>query len=417
MASFADGPDGVTIVSPAAGAACDSAALYRWCKENAQELRRRVYAKGGVLLRGWDVHSSKEAEALVFDAAGFAPMEPYPPEFIRFNLRAQRLGVPPGGLTQGPLSRSAPHAQEGVMQTPHQEFGLGVFRPRLVCFFAETAPAPGTGPTGRVYLPDALKRLSPELRSLLREHGWWVREAGVTQPCLLSHPETECECLQLYCFSRTLSAIAHQAYLDVRASERPDLPYVESIPYDGPQNFPITLVPPEGGRGFELPREQAVEFYRAIFSTTSLHFWQDSDILLFDNMLYGHMRFPGPPPRKLHAIFADEIDTRDRAPADAPKCVRDAALAPAPGSVELVLAQVGAGGCVWLLRMLECLPDCLFVPAGRLFWVHGGGYATKNRRAGRKRASTADEVGERLAPAQQEENDQAELLPTRSKAR
>lgn len=413
MACLRDGPDGVTIVSPAAGAPSDSAALGRWCRENVQELRRLVYSKGGVLLRGWEVRSVRQVEALVFDEAGFAPMESYPPAFIRFNLRAKRLGVPPGGLTQDRLSRNAPDAQEGVMQNPHQEFGLGVFRPRLVCFFVEVAPAPGTGPTARVYLPDALERLSPELRGLLRTHGWWVRHAGATQPCLLSHPETGCESLQLYCFSRTLSAVAHQAYLEVRASERPDLPYVESIPYDGPLDFPITLVSPDGSRRFELPRKQALEFYRAIFSTTSLLFWQDSDILLFDNLLYGHMRFPGPPPRKLHAIFADEIDTRGWAPADAPECVRAGALARAPSSTELVLAQAGAGGRVWLLRVLECLPDCLFEPAGRLFWVDGGGYATKKRReegVRGRRVMAADGAGGQLAPAQ-EDNDQAELLP------
>jgi len=61
----------------------------------------------------------------LFDEAGFAPMESYPPAFIRFNLRAKRLGVPPGGLTQDRLSRNAPDAQEAVADHVDVEDGRG----------------------------------------------------------------------------------------------------------------------------------------------------------------------------------------------------------------------------------------------------------------------------------------------------
>ena len=44
------------------------------------------------------------------------------------------------------------------------------------------------------------------------------------------------------------------------------------------------------------------------FCPPTIH--QPRDIFLFDNVLYGHMRMPGAPPRKLHALFAEEIDSR-----------------------------------------------------------------------------------------------------------
>ena len=113
-----------------------------------------IFNKGGVLLRGWGVKDVRDAEDLLFQAIGFPQMELYPQTFIDFNLRARELGVPPGGLTQTKLSRNAPPAQDGVMQTPHIEFGLGPHRPRVVGFYVEVPPAVD-GSTARVYFPEA----------------------------------------------------------------------------------------------------------------------------------------------------------------------------------------------------------------------------------------------------------------------
>mmetsp|Transcript_53 Transcript_53/g.233 ORF Transcript_53/g.233 Transcript_53/m.233 type:complete len:407 (-) Transcript_53:982-2202(-) len=369
--------DEITLISPEKGEPASAEALSKWCCANRELLSGLVYAKGGVLLRGWELHSVKQAESLVFNAIGMSQMRPYPQAFLDFSLRAKKLGVPAGGITQEKLSRDVPAAQEGIMQTPHQEFGIGVFRPRFVSFFVKVAPPRGTGPTARVYLPDAVQRLSPELRDLLRTHGWWVEQAGVIQPSLLIHPESGAECLQLWCFSRTLAPIAYEAYLQVRASERPDLPFVESIPYDGRPNFPITLVSADGRSKFTLPREQALELFRAVFSTMSLLYWEAGDLFIFDNMLYGHMRMPGPPPRSLHALFGDEVDTRAYAAADAPACVLAAARLKAKGSIELLLEQSGAR--MWLLRLLLWIPDWLFIWLGRHLWVNAGGYSPQKQ--------------------------------------
>ena len=119
-----------------------------------------------------------------------------------------------------------------------------------------------------------------------------------------------------------------------------------------------------------------LEYFRALFSTITLQYHQQGDVLLFDNVLYGHMRMPGAPPRKLHALFAEEIDTRVFRPADAPACVHEGARQSAKGSIAITLGQLGLGGQEWMLWALLQLPDAYFRLMGRWFWVKGGGYAT-----------------------------------------
>lgn len=327
-----------------------------------------------VLLRGWAMSDVREAEEILFGDIGFAQMELYPETFLAFNRRAKELGVPPGGLTQTKLSRNAPPAQVGAMQTPHVEFGAGPHRPRVVGFFVEVPPA-ALGATARVYFPDAMAALPPELEKLLRANGWWNPMAEAVQPSILLHPETQRETLQLYSFSRALAPLAHEAYKQLRATTRPDLPIVADIPYEGESDYNLVLVRPDGSR-FELERDQVLAYFTALFSTITLHYHQKGDVLLFDNVLYGHMRMPGAPPRKLHALFAEEIDSRSLRTADAPACVHEGAAQPAKGSIAITLGQLGLGGKEWVLWTLLQLPDFYFRILGRLFWVSGGGYAT-----------------------------------------
>ena len=61
------------------------------------------------------------------------------------------------------------------------------------------------------YFPGAVERMSAGLRGALRDNGWWNPQADVVQPSLLRHPETGLATLQLYTFTRRLSAVAHEA--------------------------------------------------------------------------------------------------------------------------------------------------------------------------------------------------------------
>ena len=360
---------GVTVVTPGDATRSDVDALATWCRGCREWIRATVLSRGGLVLRGWRLRGVADAERLIFEAMGFPTAEPFPQVFLDFNARAARLGVPPGGITQSNLSRDAPRAQRGVMQPPHQEFGLSVYRPRVVSFYVEEAPKRGAdGASGRVYLPDAARRLPPQLLELFRENGWWNPLAGAIQPAVMLHPETGVETLQLYSFTQPLAAAAKEAYAQVRREHRPDLPNVDSVDYGGSETYSLQLVRPNGTR-FELPKERVLEYFRAMFLEASLHEHQTGDLLLFDNLLYGHFRMPGAPPRKLHAMVADEVDVRTLRPPDAPACVNDAAEAEATRAIEALLGQFGTGGNLVALRSLLFLPDALFQLAGHVFWA------------------------------------------------
>lgn len=365
----------VTIVSPTTHSENnDVPILDAWSKENQADIRRCIFQKGGLLFREWNIANVTDAESIIFDSIGLQPMEQFPEIFLEFNVRAKELGVPPGGLTQTKLSRNVPVAHVGNMQPPHVEFGLGPYRPRVVGFFAEVPPAAG-GSTGRVYFPDAVRQLSPEFYQLLQENGWYMPQAGVVQPSLMVHPETGRKTLQLYSFSKKLASVAHQAYREVREAQRPDLPQVLEILITETQgntvDYTLELVRPNGTI-FEMPHHFQLEYYRAMFTTLRLQHWRKGDLLLFDNLLYGHMRMPGEQPRKLHAIFAEEVDSRNYRPANSPRCVQEGAKQPAVGSTQVLLNQLGPGGNMWLLWFLCQMPDIVFQVCGNLLWADGG---------------------------------------------
>jgi len=358
--------DGWSVLHPA-GSDTSADALFAYCKEHREALRAAVFSENPLLVRGWDLSHVSHAEHLIFEALGLGKMEIYPRWFISFNERCERLGVAPGGLVQKRLSRNAPDAAPRTMQPPHVEFGLGPHRPRVASFFCEVPPA-ADGETALFSFPRALELLDPELRRLLHTHGWWTSRSGTVQPATLRHPETGLEGLQLYAFSHGLTALCLDAYQRARAAERPDLPLVDRIVYSGPDSEGLTLVTGDG-RKVPLGERRTVQLYRAMFGATRLHTWRQGDVLLFDNVLFGHARMPGRQPRLLHAIFAEEMDTRALRPASAPACVHSAAARKSKGAVAITLSQLGPGGWWIILATVMLFPDWCFQIFGRLLWA------------------------------------------------
>merc|ERR1739848_428254 len=115
--------------------------------------------------------------------------------------------------------------------------------------------------------------------------------------------------------------------------------------------------------------ELQIEFYRCMFECVQLQYWEKNDIMLFDNILYGHFRMPGTKPRKLHAMFFNEINTRILHRKDAPVCVVNAVHDEVDGSIDGVLSQLGAGGNIFVLWFTTyLLPDWFFYLLGILTW-------------------------------------------------
>lgn len=361
----------VTLIQPTADSS--AAALFAYCRTNRREIRSAVFEKGGVLIRGWDLRHVREAEELLFEAIGFPRMEQYPDWFIDFNERADRLDVAASGLVQKRDSRNAPDAAPDVIQCPHVEFGSGPMRPRVVSFFCETPPAQ-SGETAIMYFPDAIGYLSPSMQKLLATHGWWVPRSRVVQPSLLVHPETGRETLQCYTYSHAQAPLVQLAWEKLRMTAessggRPDFPSIKAVPYSGPDHHGMTLVKSDGTH-VPLTDAQSLELLTAMLRTVRFHSWQQGDVLLIDNILHAHFRMPGSQPRRLHAIFAEEIDSRTLRRDDAPQCVVDGANdANINGAISITLGQLGLGGSHWVLWILSFLPDCCFRIAGQLFWA------------------------------------------------
>ncbi|CAK0798131.1 unnamed protein product [Prorocentrum cordatum] len=359
----------VAVVSPA-GSDQSLDLLLEWCVLHRKELRSAVFsAKSVLLFRGWDIQV-QHAEQLIFDAIAFGKMQKYPQWFVDFNVRAQRLGVPPSNLTQRELSRNVPKPVPKSIQAPHIEFGFGPRRPRVCAFHCEIPPA-AEGETALIYLPDAFSSLSNELRLLLETCGWWHHAVGFAQPSVLEHPETGLKTLQLYAFTDQQARLFVRAWDDVRKTSRPDFPEVDAVIFQVSPSVPedVTLVTNSSER-FLLAEEHLLEIFRAMLSSVWVHAYERGDVLIFDNVLYGHFRMPSSGgPRMLNAIFAEEVDTRTLRPANAPDIVHRHAAKVCLGSAETVLTLIGPGGSYWVLQTLMLLPDFAFRWAGLLLWA------------------------------------------------
>ena len=172
--------DGWAILEPT-GTDASLELLCEWCRQRRASLRATLFSESALLLRGWEVEHVSQAEAIIFEALGFGQMESYPPWFVAFNARCERLGVAPGGLVQKDRSRTAPEAAPVTMQPPHIEFGLGPHRPRVAGFFCEQPPAEAGG-TALFFLPRAIELLPPALHAKLRRCGWWAPAARSFNP-------------------------------------------------------------------------------------------------------------------------------------------------------------------------------------------------------------------------------------------
>ena len=318
------GLERIQIVRPAHDTSLST--LQSVLSEHREEVRAMIHA-GGVAFRGWRITSADEAEHLVYRVIGIAVLPSYPDFFHAFNERAARLGVPPDGIVQRRNSRTAPNAKPGAMQPPHTEYGLGPIRPRVGAFYCEVAPQTA-GETGLCDLQAALASLPDDLRQAFTASGWWNPRCGVVQPCVFVHPETDSRVMgQLWGFTKTLSAAALAAYWRV-ADARPSYPQVERMDVggndagmdyahvlvDGDEDSPRRL----RARKRQLSPGQSLRLFEAVYGCASFFKWQDHDLLIWDNVLLGHWRMPGSQPRRLHAFFGDEIDTRDLREPDCP---------------------------------------------------------------------------------------------------
>ena len=129
-----------------------------------------------------------------------------------------------------------------------------------------------------------------------------------------------------------------------------------------------TLVDADG-RKVALTTAESEEMLGAVFTHMSLIEWQESDVLLWDNMLFGHCRMPGCPPRRLHALFGNQVDTREYRQRGAVRVVDEAATAPVKSGNELILAMLGRGGNVHELQRLTATPNWVFRLLGKMLWA------------------------------------------------
>lgn len=285
----------------------DGVDLSGWIRTNYEEVQRKLLKYGGMLFRGFDLRNSVDFDGVVSN--------------IPIELMYYMEGATPRTELGGKIYTSTEFPSDQAIAL-HNELCYVTTWPMKIWFFcADPAEIGGETPIGDVR--KVLKRLRPETRRKFDEKSWmlvrnfsdqmglpWQRSYRVStrenaesyfraariesewkdgerlktrqvRPCVATHPFTG----EQVWFNHV--AFWHASSLEPKLREM----LLEDL---GEEGLPFSTYYGDGSRIEDEVIDELREAYR---QETVAFQWQRGDLLMLDNMLVAHGRFPFKGPR------------------------------------------------------------------------------------------------------------------------
>ena len=308
-------------------------------REHAEPVRQLVRRNGVILLRGLPIETPQDLQ----DAL----------EALGYNLYATNYGgaSPRANITQKTFESTA--APAPFIIGFHTEFCYQSTRPGMIAFFC-MQPARRYGETPLFDCSLVWESLSPALRDMLETRGLLYRRYFYNRRSALNFRKTWSEAFQ------TTNRDEVEAYLDSEGmryqwesngnlATELRLPAMVVDPVHRKKRLSITLFNADSfrymfrhfrdryhpiqraalelfvrweyakkntflqvlwGNGQAFSREETEEIQRAAWENAIAFPWQPRDLLLIDNVCFGHSRLNVENPRRVIAAMADPYDVR-----------------------------------------------------------------------------------------------------------
>jgi len=309
-------------------------------RERADEIRHVVKSNGCLLFRGLPITSPAQYQAAL--------------EALGYNLYRDYYGgaSPRSNITEKTfVSTEAPSP---FIISLHTELCYQTTRPGMISFFC-MVPAAKYGETPLFDLNALWQNLSPRLRHRLAAEGllykrylfgkkslinfhktwrdtfhtedkevveqffnaegmrfqWDVEENIATElslPAVLQDPLTGLPCISITMFNADTFVHNFRQFRErYNPALRRALEWFVRHEYSKPHTFLKVL----HGSGAEFTAEETAEIQRAAWANAIVFPWRAGDMLLIDNIRFGHARLNVRKPRRLIAAMADPYDVRD----------------------------------------------------------------------------------------------------------
>lgn len=312
-------------------------------KSNAEEIKQRVKTQGVLLFRGLPVDDPQSYEEIL-EALGYDLYESnYTGASPRTNVTRKTF-----------VSTEAPPP---FIIGLHTEFCYQTIRPGMISFFCVT-PAAAFGETPLFDLNAVWNDLSESLRGRLESNGLLYKRFLFGRRSLINFHKTWYDTFETYDKSVVESLLKKEGMRfrwdkDDNLATELNLPAVLMDPLTGQPCISITMFNADAfvynfrhfkerynpalrlalewfmrreyarpdaflqvlhGCGNSFTKDESCEIQRAAWDNSIIFPWKTGDLLLIDNIRFGHARLNVRKPRRLIAAMADAYDVRSLTP-------------------------------------------------------------------------------------------------------
>ena len=309
--------------------------------QNKNKFYQLLKSHGILLFRNFNIENTEEYKQIILNDLNFEYWYPIKGSYLLLNLVRKLAGLIIGKNDYRSYSKDKTMklgSAENSIQGPHTETGLLNTRPQYLSMFCEVT-SEGAADTGiydlnlayealthieknkyntawnqYIFHTQPLNRMISFLTKLFFNKQGEIKKNTDTSlslflkktPLVCLHPDKKILCLQPWAFYNNTAETVHKAAKAV-FPDRKNILKPDAVALSGKSEWRLV---DKNNCPLEWSEDEQFILFKEIFKTTIIHRWQNGDIIILDNIKYGHSRLEdnGCKNRKLHQIQLNPID-------------------------------------------------------------------------------------------------------------